>query len=228
MKYIPRFVSLMVCISALVAICTPTNAQQVSPTIAEFTKKARGAVQITNIGTLPKLVSCRAQGFDIDEHGAAHPRPLDPGLNVRMMSDRVELGPGEARQISYDATPTQTPAWFLVTCRFVPASRSTGLSVAMEISSIAIIHGRRPDSRDVTVTAHREGDRVIAEVDNSGAGLARVDSVEILGHRKQVDLGTFLLYPHQKRLLQGEWKESVAPETVRIQIDRRRVEAAVQ
>jgi hypothetical protein len=218
----------MICAAGLVSACTAAQAQQVSPTIAEFTKKARGTIQVANVGNAPKLVSCRAQGFDADGRGAAHPYPLDTAMNVRITAERVELAPGASRQISFDASPAQTPAWFLVTCRFVPEDRGAGLTVAMEISSIVIIHGGHLDPRDVTISARRDGTRVQVEVDNNGSGLARVDSGEVLGHRKQAELGTFILYPHQKRLLQTDWQETIPPKTVRIQIGRKRLEAAVQ
>jgi hypothetical protein len=228
MSYFAKYGLLMICAAGLASACTGAQAQQLSPTLAEFTRRARGTVEVANVGNEPRLVSCRPQGFDTDEHGAARPHPLDPALNVRITSERVELAPGASRQISFDASPAQTPAWFLLTCRFIPAERGAGLTVAMEISSIVIIHGGNLDPRDVTLSAHREGPRVQVEVDNNSLGLARVDSGEIVGHRKQADLGTFILYPHQKRLLQADWNEANPPETVRIQIGRKRLQATVQ
>jgi len=165
---------------------------------------------------------------DADEHGAARPHPLDPALNVRITSERVELAPGASRQISFDASPAQTPAWFLFDLQVHTGARGAGLTVAMEISSIVIIHGGNLDPRDVTLSAHRDGPRVLVEVDNNSPGLARVDSGEIVGHRKQADLGTFISIHTRKRLLQANWKEANPPETVRIQIGRKRLAAAVQ
>jgi len=213
----------------LISWCgTIAYAQQMSPTISEFNKKARGTVVARNVSDTPRLVSCSAQGFDVDEHGAAHPHAVDPALNVRISTGRFELGPNASRQISFDATPGLAPAWFLVTCRFVPVQRGAGLTVVMEISSIVIIYGNQLDPGDVDVSARRAGDMVEVEVENHGAGLARVDSGAILGHRKQAEVGTFILYPHQKRLVDADWKETIAPESVRIQIGKKRLETPVR
>jgi hypothetical protein len=40
-------------------------------------------------------------------------------------------------------------------------------------------------------------------------------------------MGTFILFPHQKRLVEADWKETTMPETVRIQIGKKRLEAPV-
>ena len=97
----------------------------------------------------------------------------------------------------------------------------------MEVSSIVIVHGGPLDPREVEVSARRVGAKVEMEVENRTSSLARVESGEVIGHRKQADIGTFILYPHQKRLVEADWKEAALPETVRIQIGKKRVEAPV-
>ncbi len=216
-----------VCVLACAAAGTVVHAQQVSPTVAEFTKKARGTIQVTNVSKEPKIVSCAAQGFDADEHGAAHAHPLDSGLHVRLSTGRIELPADGTRQISFDATPAVTPAWFMVTCQFVPVQRNAGLNIALDVSSIVVVRDKQFDTDGVALKAQREGDKVRIEVTNSGTGLARVDSGQVIGHRAQADLGTFLLYPHQRRLVLTDWKQSVPPNSVRIQIGKKRMETAV-
>jgi hypothetical protein len=71
------------------------------------------------------------------------------------------------------------------------------------------------------------GDKVEVEVKNRGAGLARVSSGEVQGHRKEEDIRTFVLFPHQTRVVETDWKESTPPETARIQIGKKRFEAPV-
>ena len=93
MKRLAIYVLLGICALALAAACARVQAQQVSPVIQEFDKKARGTVQVTNISDAPKFVSCRAQGFDPDEHGAPHPHPLDAAMNVRIAAERVLMAP---------------------------------------------------------------------------------------------------------------------------------------
>jgi hypothetical protein len=83
------------------------------------------------------------------------------------------------------------------------------------------------DPRDVAVSAKRAGAKVEVEVKNNGSGLARVSSGEVHGHSKHADMGTFILFPHQKRLVEADWKETTMPETVRIQIGKKRLEAPV-
>jgi len=221
------YVLLVLCALALAVACAQARAQQMSPVIMEFDKKARGAVHVANTGDTPKIVSCHAQGFDPDEHGAPQSHPLDKALNVRIASERVMLPPQSSRQISFDATPAIVPAWFLVTCQFAPVERGKGMTVVMVISSIVIIHGGQLNPQDVALSARRVGAAVEVTVKNNGSELARVDSGAVIGHRKQADLGTFLLYPHQKRLVKADWKETTPPETVRIQIGKNRLEAVV-
>ena len=61
MKRLAIYVLLGICALALAAACARVQAQQVSPVIQEFDKKARGTVQVTNISDAPELVSCRAR-----------------------------------------------------------------------------------------------------------------------------------------------------------------------
>jgi hypothetical protein len=226
-KNIASYAVLICCGIGVAAACARVQAQGMSPVIQEFTKKARGAVQVTNIGDTPKTVSCRAQGFDPDEHGAPQFHPIDAALHVRIDSGRVVVGPKSSRQVSFDATPTAPPAWFAVTCRFMPVEHGAGLTLAMEITSIVIVNGGHLDPRDVAVSAKRAGAKVEVEVKNNGSGLARVSSGEVHGHSKHADMGTFILFPHQKRLVEADWKETTMPETVRIQIGKKRLEAPV-
>ena len=112
-----------------------------SPVRQEFNKKARGSVEVANSGDTPKIVSCRVQGFDANEHGVLQLRPIDDALHVRISAERVVLAPKGSRQVSFEADPAMLPAWFVVTCRFMPVDRGAGLTVAMEISSIVIVQG---------------------------------------------------------------------------------------
>ncbi len=217
----------LVCGFGIASVCAGAQAQQVSPVLSEFNKKARGAVQIVNTSDAPKFVSCRPQGFDPDEHGGPRPHAPEAALNVRIASERVLLGPHDSRQISFDATPAAPPAWFLVTCLFTPVQRKPGLTVAMEVSSIVIVHAGQLDINDVLLSAKLIGTKVEIVVKNNGSGLARVDSGKVVGHRKEADLNSFILYPHQLRAVEAEWKESSPPETVRIQIGKKRFEAPV-
>jgi hypothetical protein len=209
-------------------LCGPKmHTQTMSPTISEFNRQARGVVHLVNTSDATRLVSCRAQGFDPNEHGSPRSKPLDPKLNVRIATSRELLAPNGTRQISFEATPAALPAWFLISCRFMPAERGAGITVATELNSVVIVHGGNLDIRDVRLTAKREGSKVQVEVNNDGAGLARVDSIEIVGHRKKAGVGTFLLFPHQRRLAEADWNSSEPPQTVRIHIGNKHLEAPV-
>jgi hypothetical protein len=203
------------------------QAQILSPVRQEFNKKARGSVEVANIGDTPKVVSCRMQGFDADEHGVLQLHPIGDALHVRISAERVVLAPKGSRQISFDADPAMLPAWFAVTCRFMPVERGAGLTVAMEISSLVIVQGGHLDPRDVTLSAKHVGGKVLVEVKNNGSGLAQVSGGAVRGHRKQVDLRDFTLFPHQTRLVEADWKETTPPESTRLQIGKKRLEAPV-
>jgi hypothetical protein len=218
---------LLLCGLGFPATCIRVQAQGISPVIQEFNKKTRGAVQVNNGGNTAKIVSCRAQSFDPDEHGALRLRPIDAALHVRIAAERVVLQPNGSRQVSFDANPSVLPAWFLVTCAFVPVERGPGITVALEISSVVIVHGGAFDINDVTLSAKHTGAKAEVEVKNNGSGLVRVSSGEVHGHGKQADLGTFILFPHQKRLVESDWKGTAPPETARIQIGKKRLQAPV-
>jgi hypothetical protein len=204
------------------------QAQGMSPVSQEFNKKARGVVEVTNNDNAAKIISCRAQSFDVSEHGVPKLTPIDPSLHVRIDADRVVLAPKSSRQVSFEADPAALPGWFMVTCRFVPMERGPGLTVAMELSSVVIVNGGwRLAPGDVDLSAKRVGDKVEVQVKNNGAGLARVTSGEVRGHRKEADIGTFVLFPHQTRLAETDWKDATAPETARIQIGKKRFETTV-
>jgi hypothetical protein len=222
------YTALFLCGIAFAADCIQVQAQGMSPVSQEFNKKARGVVEVTNNDTSAKIISCRAQSFDANEHGVPQLSPIDPALHVRIDADRVVLAPKSSRQVSFEADPAALPAWFVVTCRFMPMERGPGLTVAMELSSIVIINGGwHVNDQDVELSAKRMGDKVEVEVKNRGAGLARVSSGEVQGHRKEADIRTFVLFPHQTRLVETDWKGATLPETARIQIGKKRFEAPV-
>ena len=227
MKTLVRYTSLLLCSMAFVAGSTQVQAQGISPVVQEYNKKARGAVQIANLSDTPKYASCKAQGFDPDEHGAVVFHPLDAALHVRIDTGREVLPAKGSRQISFDATPAVLPAWFTVTCRFLPVERGPGLTLAYELTSVVIIHGGHLDAHDVALSAKHMGSKVVVEVKNNGSGLARVDSGEIRGEKKHADIATFLLFPNQKHIVEVDWKETASPETVRIQIGKLRMESPV-
>jgi len=227
MRSLVKFGSLLMCSMAFMATCTHVHAQGISPVIQEFNKKARGIVQIANLSNAPKYASCKAQGFDADEHGKVVFHPLDAALRVRIDTGRQVLGAKGSRQVSFDATPAVLPAWFAVTCRLMPVERGSGLTLAFELTSVVIIHGGHLNSHDVALSAKHVGSKVIVLVKNNGSGLARVISGEVLGQNKHSDIATFLLFPKQKRDVEVDWKENVSPETVRIQIGKLRLESPV-
>ncbi len=85
----------LVCGFGIAAACVGLQAQQVSPVVSEFNKKARGAVQIVTSATLRSLSSCRAQGFDPDEHGG---RAASSAGSHAERAHRLRAGaPGAAR-----------------------------------------------------------------------------------------------------------------------------------
>jgi hypothetical protein len=227
MKWLFRHRLLFLCAVGFALACTRMQAQWMSPTFQEFNKKARGTVEVNNTGGIPNIVSCKAEGFDVDEHGRIQRHSVDPALHVRFAAERVELPPKGSRQISFDANPATVPAWFVVTCTFSPVVPESGVKINMAIYSVVIVHGGPLDPRDVAVSAKHVGAKVEVEVKNNGPGLARVSSGEVLGHKKQANIGTFILFPHQRRLVEADWKETAMPETVRIQIGKKRLEAPV-
>jgi hypothetical protein len=222
-----EFGMLILCGIGFVTACTRIQAQGVSPVIQEFNKKARGAVQVTNVGDAPKTLSCWARGFDADEHGTLQLHPLDDTLQVQIDAGREVVTANGSRRVSFHAVPATLPAWFVVTCQFVPIELSAGLTMPMETSSVVIVQGERLDSRDVTLSAKRAGAKVEVEVKNNGSELARVSSGQVLGHGSQADIGTFVLFPHQRRLVEADWNEMEPPEAVRIQIGKNSLEASI-
>jgi hypothetical protein len=203
------------------------RAQRLSPVIAEFDKKARGSFQVENLGEAPKIVSCKATGFRVDEHGAPIPGQLDNSLHVRIASERTELAPRTTRQISFDATPAQLPAWFMVSCKFIPVQRGSGLTIAMVLNSIVIIHGGAFNSSDITISASHSGSKVTLEVRNQGNGLVRVDSCEVSGRKAKSTLNTFLLFPHQTRIAETNWNDADTPKIAKVRIGRQKYEVPI-
>lgn len=228
MKRFVSYLLLLLCWTVFVATSMQVHAQGISPIIQEFNKKARGTIQVANLSNVPKLVSCKAQGFEPDEHGSLQFHPLDEALFVRINSSREVVPANSSRQISFDATPAALPAWFAVTCRLTPLERSPGLTIALELSSIVIINGGHVDLHDLALSARHVGGKVEVEIKNNGSGLAHVNSSEVLGPNNHTDIGTFLLFPQQKRKVEIDWKFGAAsPETVRIQIGKIKLEAPV-
>ena len=209
------------------ALCIPVSAQRMSPMQQDFDRKARGSVEVANAEDFPKFLACRAEGFDVDDRGKIALHPPDPDLHVRIASERIELGPKQSRQVSFDATPGTVPAWFAVVCEFSPVKHQAGLTMKIAIFSVILIHGPEKVTPAITLSAKHVGNKVVVVFDNNGSALARVDSCVISGKKGKIEIPRFPLFPHRKRTAEAEWAELAAPQTVRIHVGKKILEAKV-
>jgi len=190
-------------------------AQTVQPVIVEYKGKADGKIEVTNNTLSPMVVVLEPRSFSITPQGKGIFRPLDAGIHVELSTMSVRLQPEQNYFIFYKATADKLPAWFTVYATFSSPKHSDGLDVRIMLPHTVYLYQKQPileaevDVKDISYSLATH--KLTCDIDNNGANLARVQSVQATGNHSSGDLAGFPLLPGGIRHIEMDWKDGNPP-----------------
>ena len=204
---------------SFLALCCASlaPAQTISPVIVEYPEKADGRFQIYNDADIPLTVVLEPHSFSVNEAGNATFRKLDPGIHVQLSSTSFRLAPKQTFFVFYKASAETLPSWFCIYATITGATTTTGIKLALELPHTVYLLSRKPLNRDEVSWVHTEvsgaGDKqkIVAEVENHGAGFTRVEEIQVTSSSGKQEFGGFPLFPGQRRAFELEWNQAGTP-----------------
>ena len=202
------------------------HAQSVSPPIAEYREKARGAsFNVSNQSVFPLTVVLQVKGFVVDEDGELRDVPLDTTrVHVKLSVLSFRLQPRQTYTVFYEASTDSAPAWFNIWSGITGARTDAGINVRIELPHVVYLNQReRLEASDVRLVSavHRPGDhRVTIELENVSPRIGRARSIMVSAPgTKTTDGPAFPLFPNSRRRVVVPWEAVAPPTRVEVRFD---------
>jgi hypothetical protein len=205
---------------AVLALCRASiaSSQTISPVIVEYSEKADGRFQIANDADIPLTVVLEPHSFSVNEAGNATFRKLDPGIHVQLSSTSFRLAPKQTFFVFYKASAQTLPSWFCIYATITGATTTSGIKLALELPHTVYLLPRKPINREELSWVHAETapgadkqQKIIAEVENHGSSLTRVQEIQVTSASGKQEFGGFPIFPGQKRNFELDWNQSGTP-----------------
>jgi hypothetical protein len=191
------------------------SAQTTQPVIVEYAGKADGKIEITNNTLSPMAVILEPKSFSIGPDGRGIFRDLDKGIHLKLSSMSLQLYPKQTYYVFYKATADKLPAWFTVYVTFSSLRHSEGLDVRLMLPHTVYLYQKQVlTEEEVQVRGllyDPDTKKLTCDIENSGAGLARVQYVHVTGGHALAEATGFPLLPGGSRHVEIAWKEEYPP-----------------
>lgn len=220
------------------ALGAAAAAQTVRPVISELGNPAKGRVEYVNDGLTPLNVVLEAKSFTVSETGELSYRPLDPSIHLKLSATSFRIQPKQTYYVFYEASAPPSPAWFVIYASFSGFAFRTeqGMNVRLQLPhTVYLLPKQRTEKTDVRVVrAELEptGNKVLLEVENTGANFGRVLQTQLANGKKKQDAPGFPIFPHSKRILElpldPAADRGTPPTEVSLQFDSFKVEEKIQ
>jgi hypothetical protein len=200
----------------------PLGAQTVRPAVVEYQETARGRFELVNETLFPLTVVLEARSFRVDSLGDLSDAPLDTSrIRVKLSAMSFRIPPLQSYTVSYEASATELPAWFMISSALSGARTNTGLNVRIELPHVVYLLQKQPLKR-ADVVVHRfdydsTSGKAVLELENRSDHLGRVMSSELSAPsagRGGVPGGGFPLFPQSRRRVEMPWQGGAQPERV--------------
>jgi hypothetical protein len=200
------------------AIASPLGAQTVRPAVVEYQEQARGRFELVNETLFPMTVVLEPRGFHVEQSGELVEEPLDTmKIRVKLSAMSFRIPPRQSYVVSYEATASRFPAWFLISSALSGARTQSGLNVRIELPHVVYMQQKQPLRRtDVVVRAFQydsSSHKVQIELENVSESLGRVLSTEVSGDGNgPAHGGAYPLFPQSRRRVEVPWDTHESPE----------------
>lgn len=201
-------------------IATPLGAQTVRPAVVEYAQRASGRFELVNEGLVPLSVVLEPRSFHVTEAGELFEEPLDTArIKVKLSAMSFRIPPLRSYTVSYEATATALPSWFVITSTLSGARTQSGLNVRIELPHVVyLLQKEALKKSDVAIRSFdidSSGRHVIVELENTGTSLGRVQSSEAIAPgRAASPAGGFPLFPQSRRRVEIPWESNEPPQKV--------------
>jgi hypothetical protein len=206
-----------------ILVVTPLGAQTVRPAVVEYQEAARGRFELVNETLFPLTVVLEPRSFQVDSVGDLTDAPLDTTrIRVKLSAMSFRIPPMQSYTVSYEASATELPAWFMISSALSGARTNTGLNVRIELPHVVYLLQKQPLRRtDVVVRSFQydsAAGKAVVELENVSDHLGRVMSSELsapsAGRGGGVPGGGFPLFPQSRRRVEMPWQGGTEPERV--------------
>lgn len=213
--------------------CAGSQAQSVSPPIAEYSEKARASFKLQNSSIFPLTVVLEARGFSITDEGEVVDVPLDSSrIHVKLSEMSFRLPPRSSRTVFYEADGDSLPAWFNILSAMSGARTESGINVRILLPHVVYLNQKEPLRKEDVAVRRVEYDPAVKKVriqlENLSPRLGRVQQLTLDdGRSTSQPSGGFPLLPHRLRWTEVEWTGSAPPNHLTLRTSRFKLDTTV-
>ena len=217
---------------------TSLSAQTVRPLINELSNPAKGHVDYVNDSLTPLNVVLEMKSFTVSETGELSYRPLDSNIHVKLSATSFRIQPQQTYHVFYEASSTQSPAWFVIYANFsgFPFRTAQGMNVRLELPHTVYLLPKqsvqKEDIRFDRAELDSAQNKVLIEVENTGGNFGRILQTELMYSKKKQEAPGFPVFPHSKRILEipldSKPEGGNAPSSVEIEFQNFKVEQTLR
>lgn len=200
--------SVAVIVLGVLTFGTTASAQTVRPVINELSNPAKGQVEYVNDSLTPLNVVLEMRSFTVSEMGELSYRPLDPNIHVKLSTTSFRIQPQQTYHVFYEASSTQSPAWFVIYANFsgFPFRTAQGMNVRLQLPHTVYLlpkqSAQKEELRVNRAELNMADNKVSIEVENTGDKFGRILQTQLLYARKKQEAPGFPVFPHSKRILE--------------------------
>jgi hypothetical protein len=203
-----RNVKIAATIVAVLLLRIISIAQTVRPLINELGNPAKGHVDYVNDSLTPLNVVLEMNSFSVSETGQLSYRPLDPNIHVKLSATSFRIQPQQTYHVFYEASSTQSPAWFVIYANFsgFPFRTAEGMNVRLELPHTVYLLPKQSVKKEDIHFERAELDsaqnKVLIEVENTGDHFGRILQTQLIYSKQKQEAPGFPVFPHSKRILE--------------------------
>jgi hypothetical protein len=222
----------------LLAMNAAVRGQTVRPVINELSNPAKARVEYVNDGLTPLNVVLEARSFTVSETGEITYRPLDANVHLKLSATSFRIQPQQTYYVFYEASSTQSPAWFVIYAAFsgFPFRTAQGMNVRLELPhTVYLLPKQQVEKPEVHIDRAElspADNKVLLEVENTGNNFGRVLQTQLVYSKRKQEAPGFPIFPHSKRILEVPLEEKAAgengPVEVMLQFQNFKVEEKLQ
>ncbi|HEY7352960.1 MAG TPA: hypothetical protein VH596_09375 [Terriglobales bacterium] len=196
------------------------KAQTVQPVISELGNPAKGHVEYINNSLTPLNVVLEMRSFTVSEMGELSYRPLDPSIHVKLSTTSFRIQPQQTYHVFYEATSTQSPAWFVIYANFsgFPFRTAQGMNVRLQLPHTVYLLPKQSVQKDAVHVNRAElnvtDNKAIIEVENTSDNFGRVLETQLVYSKRKQEAPGFPVFPHSKRILEVSLDDKAEGENV--------------
>lgn len=208
----------------LLGASASSAAQVVAPPVTEYEERAAGTFELTNNSLVPATVVIEAFGFRVDTLGRVSYIPFDTSVvRLKLSTTTVRVPPRSSFNVSYEASATSTPTWFVLASSF-SGPRTEGLNVRLQLPHVVYLNQRQPIERSAVrvhaVVVDTAAKKARVKIENTSDRLGRVLLSSLRGPQGTTQGGAFPLFPTFWRWVEFDWDGATPPESVRLEFER--------